>query len=140
MKTIVLMVSTKFPASHKRAGEPTNFPQKIESGEKIHTIRGNLDLWLKRFEQIARGEARLSIRVWTDKPYRSPQQEIASLTNLDGIGVEELNLHRADHIEPKDLAKNDGLCLEDYISWFKDYNLSKLAIIHFTKFRYRKEN
>ena len=32
---------------------------------------------------------------------------------------------------------NDGLSLDDWFSWFNDYNLSKpMAIIHFTNFRY----
>lgn len=35
------------------------------------------------------------------------------------------------------LAKNDGLSLEDFKAWFKNYDLSEpLAIIQFTKFRY----
>ncbi len=35
------------------------------------------------------------------------------------------------------LARNDGLSLEDWEAWFKDYDLSKpMAIIHFTPFRY----
>lgn len=36
-----------------------------------------------------------------------------------------------------DLANNDGLSLNDWLYWFKDYNYKEpMAIIHFTKFRY----
>jgi len=32
---------------------------------------------------------------------------------------------------------NDGLTSNDWLEWFKNYDLSQtLAIIHFTKFRY----
>ena len=35
------------------------------------------------------------------------------------------------------VAQNDGLSLEDWLSWFKNYDHTKpLAIIHFTNFRY----
>ena len=35
------------------------------------------------------------------------------------------------------LAKNDGLSLEEFKEWFKGYDLSQpMAIIHFTRFRY----
>jgi hypothetical protein len=37
----------------------------------------------------------------------------------------------------KELAKNDGLSLDDFKAWFKGYDLSKpMSIIHFTTFRY----
>ena len=36
------------------------------------------------------------------------------------------------------LSYNDGLTQEDFIDWFKGYDLSKsLLIIHFTDFKYR---
>ena len=36
MKTYVLMVSERFPQTHKRKGELTYFPTKIKNGEKIY--------------------------------------------------------------------------------------------------------
>ena len=37
----------------------------------------------------------------------------------------------------ENIAYNDGLSFEDWKEWFKKYDISKkLAIIHFTKFRY----
>lgn len=123
---------------------------------KRHTIRANYDLWKKRFEQITAGEACLSVRQWTGSPYRTKQREIARLTKEDGIGIQKLrikpfqqHLNSEVYLQPfiyddttrpvnmERLANNDGLSLEDWRRWFRNYDLSKpLAIIHFTKFRY----
>lgn len=114
--------------------------------QKIHTIRANYPLWEKRFAEIARGEACLSIRQWTGKPYRSPQVEIGRLTHADGIGIQKLDDsspfvylidgHEAEMTE-LELAHNDGLSLGDWRDWFKGHDIFKpMAIIHFTKFRY----
>ena len=100
MKTYVLMVSERFPQTHKRKGELTYFPTKIKNGEKIHTIRANYDLWEKRINDIKNGLARLSVRVW------------------------------------EEIAKNDGLSLEDFCDWFKVRSNKPMAIIHFTAMRY----
>ena len=175
MKTYYLTLSQTFPATHPRKGEPTDFRTKLLSARyrqeggtlytasdgkcKLHTIRANYPLWKKRFEQINRGEACLSIRQWTGKPYASKQVEIARLTKADGIGIQKL--HLTDEINMlgeygiventwelfgipgdskvscKQLAYNDGLSYEDWDAWFEKYDKSKpLAIIHFTKFRY----
>ena len=39
-------------------------------------------------KKINKGEACLSVRYWTGKPYRSSQKEVYNLTNTDGIGLE----------------------------------------------------
>jgi len=149
MKTYVITVSEKFPKTHNRAGEQTNFPLSIKHYDKIHTIRANYDLWKKRFEQIDAGKAILSVRVWEGKPYNSKQQEIFRFDKSHGIGIEKLEFNNgyfnamlvdgeycfAD-IE-NSIAKNDGLSFEDFENWFADYDLTKpMAIIHFTDFRY----
>ena len=158
MNKYVITLSQVFPVTHKRAGEPTGFKDAFLQGQedifegKFHTIRANYELWSKRFEKIEKGEAFLSIRQWTGKPYRSKQVEIARLTKENGIGIQKLCFHKDGDgnrslilftIDGKPenilfLAKNDGLSFEDWKEWFKGYNLSKpLAIIQFTKFRYR---
>ncbi len=157
MKTYVLTVSRHFPAKHPKAGVSTFFPAKIMNGQgadnyvpqpekKIHTIRANYDLWAKRAEEINAGRAVLSIRYWSDKPYRSNQVEFCVLNR---IGVQKLTFSSqwfnsmlvdgeycfAD-IETS-IAKNDGLSFDDFAAWFKGYDLSKpMSIIHFTDFRY----
>lgn len=151
MKTYVLTLSKAFPATHPRKGEPTGFREAF-SKTKLHTIRANYTLWLKRIAEVQRGEVVLSVRQWSGKPYASKQELIANLTKDDGVGIQQLQLEVADklfgiyHARIDDgcgsasiieLATNDGLSLEDWKEWFKNYDLSKpLAIIHFTKFRY----
>ena len=174
-KTYVITLSRTFPVKHQRAGEPTYFKEKMHNGLlwdkgtnigyaltpsyavpgdiqlKLHTIRANYELWRKRFVQIESGEACLSVRQWTGKPYASKQVEIARLTKEDGIGLQRLffhpdrdgchvwwnfNIDGGYHI-PQMLAEHDGLAFDDWKAWFRDYDLSKpLAIIHFTNFRY----
>ena len=151
MKTYVIMLSRVFPATHPRAGEPTEFKEKLQRKEKLHTIRANWPLWVFRIREVMRGYAVLSIRQWDGKPYRSKQTEIARLTNANGVGVQMLKFDkdrdgmvsfcrfnidgRFPDIET--LAENDGLSLEDWKAWFKDYDLTQpMAVIFFTNFRY----
>ena len=155
MKTYVITLSQVFPVTHPRHGEPTGFDHKFlavvagwdDHWLKIHTIRDNYELWRKRFEQIERGEACISIRQWMGKPYNSKQREIARLTKEDGIGLQRLEFYNGclQHpilssgmtIRAESIAQNDGLLFEDWKDWFKSCDLSKpLAIIHFTNFRY----
>lgn len=179
MKTYILTLSKTFPKWHPRHGEPTYFKEKVMDaicvahgidrrpkgiidglhGYKLHTIRANYELWSKRFKQIAAGEAVLSVRQWSGKPYRSKMIEICRLTKDDGIGIQKLYLTDEinllgeygivesiwelfgipgdSKVSCKQLAYNDGLSYEDWDTWFEKYDKSKpLAIIHFTKFRY----
>lgn len=141
MKTYVLTVSEKFPATHPRKGEATDFVMKIARMEKIHTIRGNYQLWKKRADEINAGRARLSVRVWTGKPYRSKQREVLA---FEGIGVQcaEITLlglfidGTDSDVTFNEIAKNDGLDFQDFKDWFKGPWVDPKAIIHFSNFRY----
>ena len=144
MITYVLTVSQKFPTTHKKSGQSTGFPLAIKHYDKIHTIRGNYDLWAKRFEKINAGKAILSVRIWEWKPYASKQLEIFKYDYTHKIGIEKLedptNFVFAP-IEGKQInwdlvAKNDGLSFEDFCEWFKVRSNSPMAVIHFTEFRY----
>ena len=155
MKKYSIILSTFFPKNHPMAGAETCFEYstiaaidgKINTAQKIHTIRDNYPLWEKRFEKINNGEACLSIRVWNGVPYRSKQKEIALLTKEDGIGLQKLRFYNNCLLQPMlndgtaisvdSLAQNDGLSFENWKSWFDKNDLSKqFAIIHFTKRRY----
>lgn len=150
MKTYVLTISENFPKTHKKSGTPTFFIQQINSLVKKHTIRGNYPLWKKRFEQIEKGEACLSVRTWEGKPYNSKQKEVFNLKNTDGIGIQKLTFYdyfldtgwitgQAEYSDQllKEVAANDGLSKQDFIDWFMGYDFSEpMAIIHFTHFRY----
>lgn len=120
--------------------------------KKLHTIRANYDLWAKRFEEVERGEACISVREWTDKPYRSSQVEITRLTREHGISLQKLTFNHLTQVtryralplgyspcfDARELASNDGLDFEDWRSWFASYDCTQpMAIIHFTKFRYK---
>lgn len=146
MKCYVLIVSENFPQTHPRAGEKTNFPGKIKSGKKIHTIRGNYELWKKRIDEIQAGMAYLSVRKWTGKPYKSKQEELFKFTD---VGIQKVIKGSAyfavyvgsdsipSYILTEELANNDGLSEQDFVSWFENYPMGEpMAIVHFTKFRY----
>lgn len=174
IKTFVIVLARTFPKGHSRYGDTTNFRCSFIKGigckscayhgscfrsdsycksvcevgkseySKIHTIRGNYELWESRFKEIEEGKACLSIREWTGTPYRSEQREIARLTKDDGIGLQKMIFDgRFAHIDYKpigigNIANNDGLALNDWKEWFKDCDTSKpLAVIYFTGFRYR---
>lgn len=163
MKTYVLTVSRYFPKNHKRAGEPTRFKEQLINGLaqlkgedcKIHTIRSNYLLWSKRISEIQKGNAILSIRYWSEKPYNSKQIEICQLDKDSGIGIQPLifidsciklpTICGEDFPKPtwykgvqlRDISQNDGLSIQDFKEWFRGYDLSKqMAVIHFTNFRY----
>lgn len=157
MKTYVLMLSKVFPATHPLAGQPTGFFDKFIAGQaysrkgwlvspKLHTIRANYPLWKKRIAEVQRGEAVLSVRQWSGRPYMSKQEVIATLTADDGVGIQKLTFFSGRIIYPtvgkyqpsvKEIAHNDGLNSTYWLYWFRNYDLTKpLAIIHFTSFRY----
>jgi hypothetical protein len=137
----VLTISKYFPSTHPRAGEETHFEEKILALRKLHTIRANYKLWQKRFKKIDKGEAYISVRQWTGKPYRSKQVELFQYDKSDGIGIQKINIAESIKLYHYNrymaqIAYNDGLGIKDFINWFKSYKSSNLVIIHFTEFRY----
>ena len=154
MKKYIIIVSEKFPAYHKKTGQPTNFIESIKSYDKIHTIRGSYNLWKKRFEQIDAGKAYLSIRIWTGKPYASKQIEIFKYDKTHKISIQKFEIFNSILYGPSifiddvkhpysllaNIAKNDGLRFLDFVAWFKGKlettPNNPLAIIHFTPFKY----
>lgn len=179
IKTHVLWISPRFPHDHPRNGEPTYFVDKIaialslalidESSEsfsaKLHTCRadsknskkkkGAYEEWKRKIDEVNRGEAILSVRMWSGSAYNrlhdgSHPVEIAQFDKDSGIEVQELKFLNSNisdavvmssienpHIKSEMLSKNDGLSLPDFKAWFRKADLSKpIAIIQFTKFRY----
>jgi len=133
----------------------------MTTNPKLHTCRANYPLWEKRIKEVQAGCAVIELFYWEDKPYRSKQVVFATLDNNSGCGVQELSPlsnfmkiakwkdaiiysekgdseeHFYSEIPVSTLAKNDGLSLEDFKAWFKNYDLSEpMAIIQFTKFIY----
>lgn len=153
MKKYVLMVSKSFMADHFRAGEETNFLEKIQSEDKIHTLRKNFLQWSRKANEINAGKAVLVLKQWTGMPYRTKQIELMVLTR---IGVEQFSFLATKHNKPSTavfitdsfeevtadvdlIAKNDGLTRNEFDAWFKE-DATDLAIIHFTDFRYLENN
>lgn len=151
MTTYVLTISLRFPKTHSKSGQETNFWSAIQKRIKKHTIRGNYKLWEKRFKKIEKGEACLSVRQWSGVPYQSKQIELIRLDKSHRIGIEKLinpnNFAIAQiEFEPtktkvfnwEDIAKNDGLSFPDFCEWFKKATSEPMAIIHFSDFRYNR--
>lgn len=166
LKVYVVLLSKTYLKKHPKAGQPTYFDIKLKNmlfnypswviqnnngpdilieERKTHTIRGNYPLWEKRINEVIEGKAVLSVRQWTGKPYQSKQVEIALLSAKDGVGIQKLEATPLgwfidsydSEVTNEILAINDGLSLEDFKAWFKNYDLTEpMAIIHFTKFRY----
>lgn len=79
---------------------------------------------------------------------KNPLIDIQGYNN--GIGIQKMVVAGCATIHPKfvgdcsvdckTLAHNDGLSEVDWRNWFERYDLTEpLAVIHFTKFRYRYE-
>lgn len=139
----VITFSLKFPAYHPKAGEPTNFVEKLcnaflEIGVPIFEI-DELDLeygpWHhfgKKWHTIRAGHRwnvgdKFSPRVWSGKPYHSKQVIIApdiTISKIWNIEVDEdLCIwiycdNEGDDVILERLAANDGLSLADLKAWF----------------------
>ena len=143
MKTYVLIIAKNFSKKHPRAGQPTNFYQKILDQEKLHTIRNNYPLWKKRIDEVNAGEAGLSVREWSGVPYNSKQVELFELQKEE-VSIQKLEESMLDFtidniptkITYKTLSKNDGLSSDDFLCWFFSSSTEPMAIIHFTSFKY----
>lgn len=164
IKRYRLGVSRNFPTTHPRKGDKTGFVDSIYFGNKIHTIRRNLEKWAAIMIEVQEGKAIIEIFYWEQNGGRfvkgNKQIVFLTLDKDSGCGVQELGFYyngnmknglttdnpyifngNIPDIDPvisvETLSKNDGLSLEDFKAWFKDYDLSKpMAIIHFTSFRY----
>lgn len=149
-KKAPLLLSSRFPANNPEACEPTYFREKIQSGQKIHTIRKNREWWNEKAEKINSGEMALHLRSWTGKPYDSKQEEWGV---FDKVGVQKIRIEYdtfyedslnvtidGKEIPAETVANNDGLTLRQFADWFfnpekKIYEFEGV-VIHFTDFRY----
>ena len=149
MKIHVLILSQTFPKGHHDEGKPTRFGASVTQCVKIHTIRSNYEEWRKKINEVLSGEAILSLRVWTDKPYRSKQMELLRLDASTGVGIQKLHSFDEEHadfigekgnvlpVSLQELDNNDGLSVNEWKGWFENNTQLPLAIIHFTSFRYK---
>ena len=106
---------------------------------KIHTIRQNYSFW-KQYEG-----KEVALYTWEGKPYRS-KQKVFCIKRI--VSVQEFELkkqmcfwfvHEGVNIKManKLLSVNDGFNdITEFYTWFADYKPGKMAILHFTDFRY----
>jgi hypothetical protein len=147
MKTFVLTVNPRFEKPILDTIDAVKHGRTLPAAIKRHTIRANYGFWERRIAAITRGEAVLSIRVWSGKPYLSPQREFL---RLEKVGLQKLakrsdganvsyhitNGNGLGFISTATLAQGDGLSYDDFQTWFRDYPDGDMALIHFTDFRY----
>mgnify|MGYP000482384597 FL=1 len=136
-KKVILTLCKSFPVTHSKAGEATDFEKKLKDKSKIHTIRYNAkNVWNGRYKDIVSGKKYLSIREWTGRPYNSEQHVTMTYSSEDAypeiwIDNKKVSIH--------EVAKNDGLSVEDFVEWFFGNNKENVfegVVIHFTDFRY----
>lgn len=145
MKAVVTLSKTFF-SMHPRKGQETGFKAKVTDGRKVHTCRSNYEYWRAKIGKITTTGGVLSVRQWSEKPYRSPQEIIADIP-ADIVGVQKLELRRErqvvshfteegtkpiattayyDYTAEVDgqpvpleiLAENDGLTVDEFKAWF----------------------
>lgn len=142
-KQVVLMIAKNFLAYHKKAGQSTEFEAKIKDKEKVHTIRPNYEKWKEKIEEVKSGKAELVLKQREGRPYHSTPNKLFIFDEKDDVEVSKLTktadgffVNDTKKVEPEDLAKNDGLSLQDFEDWFKVFPTEPMAIIHFNSFRY----
>ena len=146
----VLTCSRFFPKGHPKAGQETDFVEKVYNslypGIALDNIPGSLrqiiDDYaltnsLPKHHTIRAGNRwkvgdMISLRIWSDKPYRSKQIEFAQVEvkktweiefrpvkyNGEVVIMGFINGKLVDDLQALQLANNDGLTLEDFERWF----------------------
>lgn len=150
-RKVIITFSKAFPPGHSKVGQPTGFESKLKAGTKIHTIRADAKGWWdKCAEAINSGRKYLSLREWTGRPYNSEQRKLGE---VDKIGLQSITMTYSSEDElpqawvdgkkvpVEQLAKNDGLAVEDFVEWFFSTPLYKSntfegKVIQLTDFRY----
>lgn len=146
----VLTFSRHFPKGHPKAGQPTWFVEKVWNLFREHyALPDTFKKWVDNYVPLLTGDQYLkamavreikhhtiragsrwkagdmaSLRVWSDKPYRSKQIEFAQVEvkRVWSIEISEfwfIDNNIMEHQQVKELAKNDGLEYADFVSWFK---------------------
>lgn len=140
----VITFSVTFPAYHPRKGEHTNFIMNVRKGysSRIHDYQPDEDAkhhTIRNGNRWKKGDF-CSLRYWIDKPYCSKQQqmfendvelievykikigkdfETISLENNTNFEIyTQFSFNRNVNELIKQLAKNDGLSVQDFKDWF----------------------
>jgi hypothetical protein len=142
----VITFSRQFPVKHPKAGEQTFFVEKITRGLHSQGVRPwNIpdEIFNTEAYYIVDGKHHtiragnrwkvgdwFSPRIWSGKPYASKQIEFASPIQIKKIWEVCLNVTAAEGFnwwidgqvaatdEVVNMAKNDGLEINDFLNWF----------------------
>lgn len=154
----VLTFSRHFPAGHPKKGEPTYFVEKVWNyfRDSSFALPDSFIHWTDNYATLLPGDEYLksiairevkhhtiragnrfkpgdmaSLRVWSDKPYRSKQIEFAQvevkkvwsieiwLRDRITIGLPEIPGIQLRMLPLCVVAQNDGLDCSDFEAWFK---------------------
>jgi len=138
----VITLSRQFPSYHPKAGQPTHFVERalnsLTDFSSPRELQDSLSL-----EELARGPCKhhtvrlgrrwkdgdmASLRVWSGRPYNSPQIKICEDVKLRVVDIvldfKSGLIYRKKgsvmHVIPApSLAANDGLYFQDFLDWFK---------------------
>ena len=145
----VIMISRAFLKGHPRAGEPTDFVEKIMAGladrdwtfaipkdftlydfHKYYNCTASKGHTIRKGKRFKAGDM-ASLKVWTGKPYRSKQFEFALVEVKKTWDIEiaiEIGAIRIndgewifDETVLKRLSRNDGLSYDDFKAWFPNH-------------------
>jgi hypothetical protein len=128
--------------SHPKAGEPTHFVEKIIAGMLQNPAMKNhqslcgydnlalMDCHLPKSTTIREGKNwsvgdKFSPRIWSGRPYCSPQKQICDDIEIKRVydfkynGFFWINRNILNTTQLITVANNDGLTLEDFWAWFK---------------------
>jgi len=145
----VLTCSRQFPKGHPKAGQHTNFVEKIWACPEVNILNADLlkedilnfqrneYLYLPKWHTIRAGNRwkagdMASLRVWSDKPYRSKQIEFVQVeikktwefvlrpvkSNGEILIKGFLNGQLIETNLAEKIAKNDGLNITEFQHWF----------------------
>jgi hypothetical protein len=150
----VLTFSRHFPKGHPKAGQQTFFVEKVLNcfRREDFSLPTSFIPWTENYVALLKGDEYLkamavrdlkhhtiragsrfspgekaSLRMWSDKPYRSKQIEFAQVEVKKVWSIEIVISHtwwsfRIDDKffcgNVKVIANNDGLELQDFIDWF----------------------
>lgn len=125
---MILSFKTKFSN-----GEPTDFVEKILSGEKIHTIREDPGCRWKAGMHI---HFATGVRTKQYKQFHSAVCTKVEELEMDSGEVFVINRTSQKKIDIQLLAKNDGLTREQFNAFFFHPIPYYMRLIHWTPYRY----
>lgn len=144
-KKEILLLHRTFPDWHTKAGMPTHFGSALQAKnqkQKLHSIFFYNENWDQLEKRVNSGKSVLCIcylnlnkseysNTLILKTNKIKIQKGYLLSPLeDGAIVDQFP------VTLKELAKNEALSVEDFISWYKPYEGAEFHIVHYTDFQY----